>query len=359
MKKLLALLLALVMVFSMAACSSSSDDTTAAEEEETTTTETTETEEAAEAEETEEAEEVEETAEATHYTIGIIQQLEHEALDLATRGFEDALIELLGEENVTFDFQNAQGETANCATIANSLVSEGVDLILANATSALQAAAAATSDIPILGTSVTDYATALGIDDWTGATGTNISGTSDLAPLSEQANMIAELCPVEEYPNVGILYCSAEPNSVYQSTVITGYLEEMGYTVSEYTFADSNDIASVTQNACDNSDVLFVPTDNTAAANTEAIYNVTSVAGVPVAAGESGIMSGCGIATLSISYYDIGYIAGEMAYEILVEGADITTMAVQSAPEVTKMYMADRCEELGITVGEDYTAYEG
>ncbi len=170
--------------------------------------------------------------------------------------------------------------------------------------------------------------------------------------------MIAELCPAEEYPNVGILYCSAEPNSVYQSTVITGYLEELGYTVSEYTFADSNDIASVTQNACDNCDVLFVPTDNTAAANTEAIYNVTSVAGVPVVAGESGIMSGCGIATLSISYYDIGYIAGEMAYEILVNGADITTMEVQSAPEVTKMYMADRCEELGITVGEDYTAYE-
>ncbi|MCD8321254.1 MAG: ABC transporter substrate-binding protein [Oscillospiraceae bacterium] len=354
MKKLLALLLALVMVFSMAACSSSSDDTTDAEEEETTTTETEETEEAAEAEETEE---VEETAEATHYTIGIIQQLEHDALDLATQGFEDALIELLGEENVTFDFQNAQGETANCATIANSLVSEGVDLILANATSALQAAAAATSDIPILGTSVTDYATALGIDDWTGATGTNISGTSDLAPLSEQANMIAELCPAEEYPNVGILYCSAEPNSVYQSTVITGYLEELGYTVSEYTFADSNDIASVTQNACDNCDVLFVPTDNTAAANTEAIYNVTSVAGVPVVAGESGIMSGCGIATLSISYYDIGYIAGEMAYEILVNGADITTMEVQSAPEVTKMYMADRCEELGITVTDEYEAY--
>ncbi|MCD8116724.1 MAG: ABC transporter substrate-binding protein [Oscillospiraceae bacterium] len=354
MKKLLALLLALVMVFSMAACSSSSDSTDA-EEEETTTTETEETEEAAEAEETEEAEE---TAEATHYTIGIIQQLEHDALDQATQGFEDALIELLGEENVTFDLQNAQGESANCATIANSLVSEGVDLIMANGTSALQAVAAATADIPILGTSITAYGVALDLTEQDGATGINVSGTSDLAPLDGQAEVLAELCPVEEYPNVGILYCSAEANSVYQATVITGYLEELGYTVSEYTFADSNEIASVTQTACDNCDVLYVPTDNTAAANTEAIYNVTAVAGVPVIAGESGIMSGCGIATLSISYYNIGYTTGEMAYDILVNGADVSTMQIQYDPDVVKLYMADRCEELGITVGEDYTAYE-
>ncbi len=345
MKKLLALMLALAMVLSLAACATtdSSADTGTADEEEVA--------------ETVDAEEAEAT-EATHYTIGIIQLLEHVALDAATQGFEDALIDLLGEENVTFNFQNAQGESTNCATIANSLVSEGVDLILANATAPLQAAAAATSTIPILGTSITDYATALDIDDWTGTTGTNISGTCDLAPLGEQANVIAELCPVDEYPVVGILYCSGESNSVYQATVIAGYLVELGYEVVEYTFADSNDIASVTQTACDNCDVLYIPTDNTAASNTEAVYNVTSVAGVPVVCGEEGIMEGCGIATLSISYYDIGYITGQMAYEILVNGVDITTMEVQTAATVTKEYMSARCEELGITVPDTYVAYD-
>ena len=146
----------------------------------------------------------------TKYTIGILQQLEHPALDAASQGFEDALTELLGADNVTFDLQNAQGEQANCATIANNFVASDYDLILANATTALQCAAAATSTIPVLGTSVTDYATALEIDDWTGATGTNVSGTSDLAPLSEQEAMIKELFP--DVKTVGILYCSADPN---------------------------------------------------------------------------------------------------------------------------------------------------
>ncbi len=292
------------------------------------------------------------------FNIGIIQLLEHVALDQATQGFKDALIERLGMDGVEFKFQNAQGEAANCATSANSLVSENVDLILANATAPLQAAAAATADIPILGTSITDYATALGIpaEEWTGASGANISGTSDLAPLDGQAAMLAELCPVDAYPNVGILYCNAEANSVYQATVITEELTAMGYSVAEFTFADSNDIASVTQNACDACDVLYIPTDNTAAANTEAINNVAEPAGIPIIAGESGICTGCGIATLSISYYDIGYKAGEMAYDILVNGADISTMEVEFAPQFTKLYMADRAAALGIEIPADYEA---
>ena len=205
------------------------------------------------------------------YTVGVSQLVQHVALDAATQGFSDALTEKLGDA-VTIDVQNASGDSNTCSTIVNTFISNGVDLIMANATPALQAAVAATGDIPILGTSVTDYATALDIDDWTGATGFNVSGTSDLAPLDEQAAMIQELFP--DAKKVGLLYCSAEPNSKYQVDVIKGYLTDMGYECIEYTFADSNDVASVTQNACDGADVLYIPTDNTAASCTEAIRNV-------------------------------------------------------------------------------------
>ena len=164
------------------------------------------------------------------YKVGILQQLEHPALDQATQGFQDALTKLMGD-SVTFDVQNAQGEQANCSSIATTFVSNNYDLILANATTALQASAAATSTIPVLGTSVTDYATALDIDDWTGATGKNISGTSDLAPLDQQEDMLVELFP--DARNVGILYCSAEPNSVYQATEFGKYLDEDGISHKE------------------------------------------------------------------------------------------------------------------------------
>ncbi|MDD6291116.1 MAG: ABC transporter substrate-binding protein [Lachnospiraceae bacterium] len=287
------------------------------------------------------------------YNIGICQQLEHPALDSATEGFQDALKEKLGD-NVIFDVQNAQNEQANAATIANNFVANNVDLILANATTALQCSAAATTDIPIIGTSVTDYATALQIDDWNGTTGRNISGTSDLAPLDEQENMLAELFP--EAKNVAILYCSAEPNSKFQATNFEKYLDEDNISYKEFTASDSNDIGSVVQSAVEYADVIYIPTDNTMAQNTEAINNITLPAKVPVVAGEEGICTGCGVATLSISYYDIGYRAGEMAYEILVNGADITAMEIEYAPKVTKEYNKSICEELGITVPDDYVA---
>lgn len=288
----------------------------------------------------------------TVYHIGICQLLQHDALDQATQGFKDAMVELLGEDRVVFDEQNASNDSATCATIINQFVAEDVDLILANATAALQAAAQGTTEIPILGTSITDYATALGIDDWTGTTGMNISGTSDLAPLEEQAAMLNELFP--DAKTVGLLYCSAEPNSIYQADTIRGYLEGYGYTCEDYTFADSNDLASVVTNAVSSCDVIYVPTDNTAAANTEVINNVCLPAGIPVIAGEQGICAGCGVATLSISYYDIGYTAGEMAVDILENGTDISTMEIKSAPNVTKMYNETICSELGITVPDDY-----
>lgn len=288
------------------------------------------------------------------FTIGICQQLEHPALDAATEGFQAALTEKLGAENVSFDLQNAQGEQANCATISSKFVSDNYDLILANATTALQCAAAATSSIPVLGTSVTDYATALDIDGWTGATGRNISGTSDLAPIDQQEDMLVELFP--DAKTVGILYCSAEPNSEYQADEFIKCLEEDGLSYQVYTAADSNDINSVVQSAVSEVDVIYIPTDNTMAGNTEAINNVALPAGVPIITGEEGMCRGCGAATLSISYYDIGYTAGEMAYDILVNGADITTMDIRYAPAVTKEYNAEICEKLNISIPEDYVA---
>ena len=290
---------------------------------------------------------------AKTYTVGICQLVQHEALDAATQGFKDALTAKLGDA-VQFDEQNASGDSANCATIVNGFVSNNVDLIMANATAPLQAAAQATATIPVLGTSVTDYATALDISDWTGTVGNNISGTSDLAPLDQQAAMIQELFP--DAKNVGLLYCSAEPNSVYQCDVMEGYLTDMGFTVSRYAFTDTNDVTSVSQTAADASDVIYIPTDNTAASNTEAIANVVLPAKVPVVAGEEGICSGCGVATLSISYYDLGYATGEMAVKILTEGADVSAMPVQYAPNVTKKYNAANCEALGLTIPDDYTA---
>ena len=296
---------------------------------------------------------VADSAAAKTYTVGICQLVQHEALDAATQGFKDALTAKLGDA-VKFDEQNASGDSANCATIVNGFVSNNVDLIMANATAPLQAAAQATATIPVLGTSVTDYATALDISDWTGTVGNNISGTSDLAPLDQQAAMIQELFP--DAKNVGLLYCSAEPNSVYQCDVMEGYLTDMGFTVSRFAFTDTNDVTSVAQTAADASDVIYIPTDNTAASNTEAIANVLLPAKVPAVTGEEGICSGCGVATLSISYYDLGYATGEMAVKILTEGADVSAMPVQYAPNVTKKYNAANCEALGLTIPDDYTA---
>ena len=285
------------------------------------------------------------------YKVGICQLVQHEALDAATEGFKAALTEKLGDK-VNFIEQNASGDAATCVTICNQLVAEGVDLMMGNATAALQAAAAASATIPVVGTSITDYATALEIEGWTGKTGSNITGTADLAPLDEQAAMIQELFPDAKV--VGILYCSAEPNSVYQSDVISGYLTDMGYEVEVFTFADSNDVASVTTAACAAADVIYIPTDNTAASCTETIANVAIPAGTPIVAGEAGICGGCGIATLSIDYYDIGYAAGEMAYEILVNGANPGEMEIAYAADVQKLYNEANCAALGINVPEDY-----
>ena len=313
MKKILVLLMTAVMAMSLCACGSKKDDV---------------------------------------YTVGICQLVQHDALDAATKGFKDALIEEFGEDGVKFDEQNAQGDANTCSTIINGFVSSDVDLILANATPALQAAAAGTDTIPILGTSVTEYGVALELDNFDGTVGRNISGTSDLAPLDGQADMLHELFP--DAKNVGLLYCSAEANSQYQVDTIKKYLEDMGYTCTYYSFADSNDLSSVVTKAADSSDVIYVPTDNTVAANTEIIKNICMPAKVPVVAGEEGICAGCGVATLSISYYDLGYATGKMAVKILKGESKVEEMPIEYAPNFTKKYNADICEQLGITIPDGY-----
>ena len=290
---------------------------------------------------------------AETYTIGICQLVQHPALDAATQGFMDALEAALPGQ-VEFDNQNASNDIPMCSTIVNQFVAADVDLIMANATPALQAASAATIDIPILGTSVTEYGVAMGIKDFNGTVGGNVSGTSDLAPLDQQAAMLKEWFP--DAKNIGLLYCSAEANSQYQVDVVKAELEKLGCTATLYSFSDSNDLAAVAQNAASASDVIYVPTDNTVASNAGLIDNICRPAGVPIIAGEEGICAIAGVATLSISYYDLGVATGEMAAKILTGEADISTMPVGYAATVTPKYNADICASLNITPLEGYEA---
>ena len=329
-KKLIAMLLSAAMCLSLAACGQKAD-----------TPDTTDP--------------AEPSGDAATYTVGICQLVQHEALDAATQGFIDALNEALPGQ-VKIEEKNASGDSNSCATIVNGFVSEGVDLIMANATAALQAAASATSDIPVLGTSITAYGVALDIDDFSGTVGGNVSGTSDLADLSKQADMITEWFP--ETQKVGLLFCSAEPNSRYQIEEVAKNLSAKGIETKEFAFTDSNDVASVTQSAADYADVVYLPTDNTAASNTEAIANILVPAGVPAICGEEGICSGCGVATLSISYYDLGVTTGKMAAKILTGEADISTMPIEYT-DATPKYNPTICEELGIQPLDGYEAIEG
>ncbi len=341
MKKWIALLMALVLVLGLTACGQQAQEETPVQNEEVV--------------EAPEEPVVEEPTEEETYVVGVCQLVEHVALDAATQGFQNALVEALGDR-VTFDLQNAAGDSNTCATIVNSFVAQNVDLIMANATPALQAAAAATMDIPILGTSVTEYGVAMGIENFSGTVGGNISGTSDLAPLNEQAAMLVDLFP--EAQKVALVYCSAEANSQYQVDVVKAELEAMGLEAELYSFTDSNDMAAIATAACEYADVIYVPTDNTVASSAAILDGVARPAGVPVIAGEEGICSGCGVATLSISYYDLGYQTGVMAAQVLTGEADISEMPIQYAPQFTKKFNAEICEELNVTIPEDYIAIE-
>ena len=278
------------------------------------------------------------------YTVGICQLLPHPALDAATEGFMEALKAELGEDKVTFFNENAGNEANVCTTIITNLVNKKVDLILANATPALTAAVNGTDTIPVLGTSITEYGTALGIDDFDGTVGSNVSGTSDLAPLDQQAQMILDLFP--EAKTVAMLYCMGEPNSKYQVKVITDILQKAGLTVIDKAFTDSNDVSVVAAAAAKEADVIYVPTDNTAAGCAQTIGGV--IGKTPLIAGEEGICSGCGVATLTISYYDLGVATGKMAAKILKGEADISEMPIEYAAQFTKKYNPQICADLGI-----------
>lgn len=291
------------------------------------------------------------------YTVGICQLVQHAALDAATQGFMDALTEKLGD-NVKFDLQNAQGETTMCSTIVTGFVANEYDLIMANATPALLAAVAATDTIPILGTSVTDYGTALAIDDMdaTKGTGINVSGTSDGVPAQQYADTVMELVP--DAKNVAVLYCSAEPNSVLQADQFVACMDEKGVKTTVYTFTDSNDIQAVVTTAVEGADAMYIPTDNTAASNMTIISNVCGGVNLPVICGEEGMCSAGGLATVSISYYDIGHVCGEMAYDILVNGADVSTMPIGYAASPAKKYNPDYAATIGFEMPEGYEAIE-
>ena len=345
MKKLFALIMAMAMVLSLAACGGSGSTQTAdgsAPAADTADTAATSAAPAAD------------TGDKT-FTIGVCQLVQHDALDAATKGFQDYLTEKLGDK-VTFDVQNAQGDSATCSTICTGFVSNNYDLIMANATPAVQAAVSATSEIPIVGTSVTDYATALADDamDATVGTGINVTGASDGVPAQTYADLVTELVP--EAKNVSVLYCSAEANSVIQADQFKECMEAAGATVNIFTFADSNDIQSVVTTAIDGADALYIPTDNTAASNMTIVINVCQPAGVPVICGEQNMMMNGGLATASISYYNIGRAAGEQAYQILVEGADVSTMPIAYDNAPVKMYNADYASAIGFTVPEGYEA---
>lgn len=296
-------------------------------------------------------------AEEKTYTVGICQLVQHAALDAATEGFMDALTEKLGD-NVKFDLQNAQGESTTCSTIVTGFVANEYDLIMANATPALLAAVSATDTIPILGTSVTDYATALAIDDMDASVGTgiNVSGTSDGVPAQMYADTVMELVP--EAKSVSVLYCSAEPNSVLQADQFIACMDELGVDTTVYTFTDSNDIQAVVTSAVEDADAMYIPTDNTAASNMTIINNVCTAAGLPVICGEEGMCGAGGLATVSISYYDIGHVCGEMAYDILVNGADVSTMPIGYAASPAKKYNPDFADAIGFEMPEGYETIE-
>ena len=315
MKKMLAIVFAALMLLSLAACGGTASDD-------------------------------------GRYVIGICQMTKHPSLDQASEGFKDAVISALGAENVVFKEQDAAGEYATCGVVIDGFIAERVDLILANSTTPLQVAVSATGEIPILGTSITDYAAALNMSEWTGSVEGNVSGTTDLAPLDQQAAVIAELFPEAE--NVGMLYCSSEPNSVYQITRVEGCLTEMGYTCTSFAFVDVNDLSAVCEAACDASDVIYIPTDNICAMYTENIANVVLPAGVPVVTGDAATCAAAGVATFSIDYYDMGYMTGEMAAQVLTGEADISAMAIHSVDVAEKMYNPVNCEKLGVVVPDDY-----
>jgi len=287
------------------------------------------------------------------YSIGVVQLMQHVALDQATQGFSDALKEKLGDK-VKIDVKLASGEPTNCTTIVTKFVNDGVDLIMGNATPAVIAAKEATSTIPIIGTSVTDYVSPeAAIVESNEKPGGNVTGYSDLSDIAAHVELTRKLCPDAE--TVAIIYCSAEPNSVIQGGQATELYEAAGLKTVTLTASDVTTISSVVTSACEQADVIYIPTDNLFAENMESVKNIAEPAKVPVITGEGGMANAGGTASVAIDYYVLGKRAGEMAYEILVNGADPATTPIgfMSADDMELIINEENVAAIGLTVPED------
>lgn len=287
------------------------------------------------------------------YHVGIVQLMQHVALDQATKGFQDALKEKLGDK-VTFDVQLASGETTNCTTIVTKFVNDGVDLIMGNATPAVIAAKEATATIPIIGTSVTDYVSAeTAIVASNEAPGANVTGYSDMSDISAHVELTKKLCPNAK--TVAIIYCSAEPNSVIQGNQAKTLYENAGFKTVTLTASDVTTISSVVTSACNQADVIYIPTDNLFAENMESVKNIAEPAKIPVICGEGGMAKSGGTASVAIDYYVLGYRAGEMAYEILVNGANPATTPIgfMTAEDMELIINEENVAAIGLTIPED------
>lgn len=284
------------------------------------------------------------------FQIGIVQLAEHPAMDEATRGFKEFLTEKLGDK-VQFSVQNAQGEQTNCTTIVNQFVSSKVDLIMANATNAVKAAREATSDIPIVGTSVTDYVSC-GLVASNEAPGANVTGASDMNPVNVQVDLMKTLCPTVK--TVGIVINSGEENSAIQAEEAKTAFEAAGFSVKIYTVADTNEIQTVVTAACNEVDAFYEPTDNLIASNVPTMSNITTAAGKPVICGEGGMCDSGFLATYAISYYELGRAAGEQAFNILVNGADPATTPIFffDVSNLSLVINEQVAADLGITIPE-------
>jgi len=289
-------------------------------------------------------------------TIGIIQYVEHVALDSSREGFIDALEDngYVDGENITIDVQNAQADQSNLSTISDRFVGNNVDLVLAIATPAAQSIAGKTTEIPILGTAITDYEAAKLVKS-NEAPGGNVSGTTDMNPIKEQIELLVELVP--DAKTVGVIYTSSEDNSIVQAAIAKEVIEGLGLTYTEATVTNSNEVQQAAQSIVQECDAIYLPTDNIMASSMPIIYGVTVESKTPVICGESGMVESGGLATLGINYYDLGYKTGLMAVKVLEGEAEPATMPIESADEFDFAINGGVAEEIGLEIPAELQEY--
>ncbi len=288
---------------------------------------------------------------STTYSIGSIQYVQHDALDKCYQGFVDVLDE--SGISYTIDEQNGNNEQSTCQTAATQFVGNSVDLIYAIATPAAQACLAATTEIPIVGCAITDYASS-GLVASNEAPGGNVTGASDLNPIAEQVAMLQTVCP--DAQTVGLLFCSAEANSEFQIELAEAELDSVGLSHDRYTVSGSNDIQSVVEAMAGKVDVVYVPTDNVIAAGMAQVAQICTDAGVPIICAEEGEVEAGGLCTLSIDYYELGRMSGQMALEILTEGTNPGDMPIQYEDASTLEVITN--EETATALGIDLSVLD-